>query len=155
MQEHSSPTHSAKGLKIAVITSSYHSHVTSNMATSAENTFLEAGGLAGDCLHSSAAGAWELPILAKKIADSNSVDAILALGCIITGETTHDKVIGHAIANGLMQVSLDWGKPISMGVLTCQSIEQATARSTPDSLSNKGRESMIAAIKTASTLREL
>ena len=72
---------------------------------------------------------------------------------IITGETAHDKIIGHAIANGLMEIALEWGHPVSMGVLTCQTLEQAQARA-GGNCGNKGIEAMNAAIETAITLRE-
>ena len=96
----------------------------------------------------------ELPILAKQVINSKNADAVIALGCIITGETTHDQVIGYAIAHGLMQVGLECGKPVSMGVLTCQTIAQAQARSS-ESSSNKGREAMNAALHTIESLQEI
>tara|TARA_B100000959_G_C14890075_1_gene586323 strand:+ start:317 stop:787 length:471 start_codon:yes stop_codon:yes gene_type:complete len=153
MQSGSTTTSSASELKVAIITSSYHDNITSELSRGAETAFLEAGGLPEHCIHVQAAGAWELPVLAKQLSQLNQVDAIVALGCIITGETTHDQVIGNAIAQGLMNISLDWANPVSMGVLTCQTIEQAESRSSSTS-SNKGREAMRAAINTAVTLKE-
>ena len=154
MQVETSKPVAAIGCKVAIITSSYHQEITSSLARGAEASFLEAGGIAENCMHIQAAGAWELPILAKRVIDSKNADAVIALGCIITGETTHDQVIGHAIAHGLMQVGLECGKPVSMGVLTCQTIAQAQARSS-ESSSNKGREAMNAALHTIESLQEI
>lgn len=156
MQAETTQPCSAKGLRITVIISGYHSEITSNLEIAAKDTFLNAGGLVQDFTIIAAAGAWELPVLAKAVAnqDKNTVDAIVALGCIITGETTHDRVIADAIAEGLMSISIDWGHPVSMGILTCQSLDQAKARSGGAS-GNKGQEAMNAAIRTAMTLKEI
>ncbi len=154
MQSKLQQSYSATELRVAIIVSDYHSSITKNLADGAKNTFTKHGGLKENLSIIHATGAWELPILAKTIACQGSVDAIVALGCIITGETTHDRVIGDAISHGLMTTSLEWGRPISMGVLTCQTLEQAEARSGGSS-GNKGIESMLAAIGTATTLRDL
>lgn len=154
MQVKTSKPSSASNFKVVIITSSYHSEITESLALGAEASFIEAGGSAENCTHIQAAGAWELPVLAKQVASASNVDAVIALGCIITGETTHDRIIGQAIANGLMLVGLECGKPVSMGVLTCQNIEQAKARSTKTT-SNKGREAMNAALHTVETLQKI
>jgi 6,7-dimethyl-8-ribityllumazine synthase len=143
----------SKGLRITIIVSDYHPLITENLANAAKQTFIDGGGSAEDCNIIHVAGAWELPVLAKIIADTNEVDGIVALGCIITGETTHDRVIAEAISHGLMSISLNWRHPVSMGVLTCQTIEQAQARAGGSS-GNKGAQAMIAAIETAITLQE-
>jgi len=145
---------SAAGLKIAVLQSTYHADITHKLVQGALSAFTAHGGNTADCDVIQVAGAWELPVVAKKITQKSDYDCVVALGCIITGETTHDKVIAHAIANGLMQIALDWGHPVSMGILTCQTLEQAQARAGGD-YGNKGVESMLAAIKTETTLREL
>ncbi len=146
--DHSQNCH-AEGLKVAIVVSTYHDAVTKNLSDSAVQAFVDGGGQPENCVIAHATGAWELPVLANAFAAKNEVDAIVALGCIITGETTHDKVIGDAIANGLMHVATTWGHPVAMGVLTCQSLDQASQRS------SKGKEAMIAAIETANTLKGL
>ena len=145
---------SAKGLRITVIASGYHSQITKNLAAATEATFINAGGLETDYKIIIATGAWELPVLARTIARQDTIDAIVALGCIITGETTHDRIIAEAIAEGLMTIALEWGHPVSMGILTCQTMEQAEARSGGTN-GNKGTEAMIAAISTVKTLKEI
>jgi 6,7-dimethyl-8-ribityllumazine synthase len=154
MQSEIKQHRSASGLRISLVVSRYHSKITDNLAKAAKQAFIDAGGSPKDCTVNLCSGAWELPILAKVISQADDIDGIVALGCIITGETTHDRVIGEAIANGLMTISLHWQQPVSMGVLTCQTIEQAEARS-GGSLGNKGIEAMHAAIDTATTIKEI
>ncbi len=154
MQSETKKHRSASGLRISIVVSTYHSQITENLAKAAKQAFIDAGGSPEDCSINHCAGAWELPILAKAISQADKVDGIVALGCIITGETTHDQVIGEAIAHGLMALSLQWQHPVSMGVLTCQTLEQAQARSGGCS-GNKGIEAMHATIDTATTLKEI
>ena len=154
MQSKTQQLCSAEGLRIALIVSTYHSAITKRLSIGAKKTFVAAGGAEEDCSIVHAEGAWELPVLAKQLANMNDVDAIIALGCIITGETTHDRIIGEAIAHGLMEVAIEWGQPVSMGVLTCQTIQQAEDRS-GGSCGNKGEEAMRAAIGTVVSLNEM
>ena len=142
----------AGGVKVCIIVSSYHSEITNELAKAARACFIEAGGNKDDCHLLPAPGAWELPLIAQEAARNLKVDAVVVLGCILTGETTHDKVIADAIANGLMEVSLNEGKPVAMGVLTCQTIEQAEARSGGDK-GNKGEEAMYAALASHETMK--
>ena len=154
MQSKTLVNKSAEKLNIAVIVSDYHDVITHSMAKAALATFIEAGGIECNCPIHHVTGAWELPVLAKTLSSNPAIDGIVALGCILTGETTHDRIIGQAIADGLMSLSIDWGKPISMGVLTCQTIEQAKSRAGGDT-GNKGVESMHAAINTAWSIKDL
>jgi 6,7-dimethyl-8-ribityllumazine synthase len=153
MRSDSTTIRNSTNLKITILVSTYHDEITHCLAKGATTAFLDAGGDENNCNTIEVAGTWELPVVAKKIASDRSIDAIVALGCIIAGETTHDKVIGHAIANGLMQTALAWGHPVSMGVLTCHTLAQAKERA-GGSCGNKGTEAMNAAIETATTLRE-
>ena len=152
-EEHSQPI-SAAGVKACIIVSSYHSEITNELAKAARACFVEAGGNEDDCHLVPAPGAWELPLIAQEAARNLKVDVVIALGCILTGETTHDKVIADAIANGLMNVSLNEGKPVSMGILTCQTLEQAQARSGGDK-GNKGEEALYAALASHETMRSM
>ena len=151
MLDHPPMSHSADGLSIAVIVSQYHIEVTNRLLDGAKQAFIDAGGDEDRLNIIPVAGAWELPVLAASLTKQEFLDAIVTLGCIITGETTHDRVIADAIAHGLMQLSTTWTKPVSMGILTCQSIEQANARS-GGNCGNKGVEAMNAAISTHHTI---
>lgn len=101
-----------------------------------------------------APGAFELPLVAKKLADSGKFDAIIALGAVIRGGTPHFEYVAGECTKGLSQVSLDAGVPISFGVLTVDTIEQAVERSGTKA-GNKGVEAALTAIEMVSLLNQL
>ncbi len=139
---------SAEGLHAAIVVSGYHPAVTQQLLEGARTAFLTAGGCGENLTVINAPGAWELPQLCAALADRGGMDAIVAIGCVITGETTHDRVIADAIASGLMRISIDFRCAIGFGVLTCGNLDQAAARAGGDK-GNKGEEAMVAAISTA------
>lgn len=98
-------------------------------------------------------GALELPIMALALAEKGGYDAIVCLGCVIRGETYHFELVAGQAAAGVMQVQLDTGVPITLGVLTTEDKEQALARSGPKN--NKGAEAAEAAIEMANLLRSV
>ena len=151
MLDHPTLPIDTKGIHIAILVSQYHSEVTHALADGAKLAFIEGGGNEEQLTIIPVQGAWELPVVAAAMVERGEYDAIVALGCIITGETIHDQVIAHAIASGLMQLSVNWGKPVSMGMLTCQTIEQALARAGGD-CGNKGIEAMNGALTTLTTI---
>jgi len=138
-------------LRITIVVSQYHAEVTDALTKGAKDAFVNAGGNEQQLTTVPVSGAWELPVVAAAITNQAEVDAIVALGCIISGETSHDQVIAHAIAEGLMQLSIRWGKPVAMGVLTCNTMGQAQARAGGD-CGNKGIEAMNAALCTITTI---
>lgn len=152
-QNDSSPAR-ADRLHLAMVVSQYHRQITDRLRDGAVAHFLEAGGSRDDLLLVGAAGAWEITAICRALANETARDGIVALGCIITGETTHDRHISESLVWGLTQITLQTGMPIAFGILTCQSMEQARARS-GGSRGNKGVEAMNAAIQTACTLRDL
>ena len=92
-------------------------------------------------------GAFELPAAAAKLAQYEDIDGVVALGAVIKGETDHYHYISQAVTNGLMQVTLHSTVPVMFGVLTCQTVELAIARSEPQSRNNKGYEVGIATME--------
>lgn len=94
-------------------------------------------------------GAWELPQAARAIAQGGRADAIVALGCVVRGETSHYDVIVNESARGLMQVAIETGIPVANGVLACENEAQALARAGGDD-GNKGAEAALAALEMAS-----
>lgn len=166
------PAPSAKGLRVAIVVSSYNGAVTDRLREGATAEFLRLGGRGGDLTIVPAPGSFELPALALGAARGR--DGVVTLGCIIRGETIHDRVIADAVAQGVMDVGLRTGVPVAFGVLTCDSVAQAEARSQPvpagwaegaagerkggggkQTFENKGIEAMHALVRTASALREL
>lgn len=139
---------------MAIVVSRYHSEVTSALRDAAVKMFKAAGGAEDDLLVVETSGSFELTAVCAELADIGRHDGIVALGCIISGETTHDQYIAQAVASGLTSIAAQSGLPIAFGVLTCQTIDQARARAGGDK-GNKGAEAMIAAIETAQTIRAL
>ena len=143
---------SADGLRIGLAVSRYHAPITEAMCESAIERFIEAGGSRENLNLVSAPGAFELTAIARALAVRDDIDAVVALGCVISGETTHDQHIASAVAQGLTMITAQTGVPVSFGVLTCQTIEQAQARS-GGAKGNKGAEAMTGAIEAACAIR--
>jgi 6,7-dimethyl-8-ribityllumazine synthase len=99
-------------------------------------------------------GAYELPLVAKKLAESGRHDAVIAIGSVIRGDTPHFEYVAGECAAGLTRASLDTGVPIVFGVLTVDTVEQAEARA-GGSLGNKGDEFAATAIEMAALMRSL
>ena len=144
----------ASKLRIGLAVSRYHAPITEAMREAAIERFLAAGGLR-DNLHVVAVpGSFELTGVARAFAMRDDIDAVVAIGCVIAGETTHDQHIASAVAQGLTMVTCQTGKPVSLGVLTCQTLEQAQARA-GGTKGNKGEEAMAGAIEAACAIRSL
>ncbi|MHC5001978.1 MAG: 6,7-dimethyl-8-ribityllumazine synthase [Planctomycetota bacterium] len=154
MKSQISPSSDARDLRVAVVVSRYHERITSAMRDAAVARFLGAGGREEDLLIVPAAGSFELTAVCDAAAARPGIHAVVAIGCVITGETRHDRYICRAIAHGLTEVSLRRSVPVAFGVLTCQTMEQAEARA-GGAVGNKGDEAMAAAIETARTVQSL
>jgi 6,7-dimethyl-8-ribityllumazine synthase len=96
-------------------------------------------------------GAVEVPLLAQALADRDDIDAVVALGCVIRGSTSHYDHVCQIVASGVARIALDASKPVIFGVLTTETLEQAFDRA-GGKLGNKGAEAATAAIQTASAL---
>lgn len=99
-------------------------------------------------------GAFELPIVAEKLAASGKYAAVISLGAVIQGDTDHHDYINHAVAQGLMNASQKNGIPILFGLLTCRTMEQALDRA-GGKAGNKGAEAALAAIETVNVLKQV
>ncbi|MHC4219598.1 MAG: 6,7-dimethyl-8-ribityllumazine synthase [Planctomycetota bacterium] len=142
------PNASAAGLRIGVAVSRYHDAVTNAMRDAAVRLFTDAGGAGDDLQIVTTPGAFEVVAACQALAARNDIDAVVAIGCIISGETTHDQYIASAVAHGLTSITVQTGVPVTFGVLTCQNMAQAEARAGGDR-GNKGAEAMAAAIEAA------
>ena len=145
---------SAAGLRIGIAVSQYHDHITSALCDAAVSRFVDAGGNRDDLRIVAAPGAFELTAICRALAAHGDLDAVVALGCIVSGETTHDRHLASAVAHGLTQITVDTGVPVSFGVLTCQNLAQAEARA-GGAKGNKGAEAMAAAIQTTRAVKAL
>jgi 6,7-dimethyl-8-ribityllumazine synthase len=143
------------GARIAAVVSTYHGELTGAMRDAARRE-LEVCGLAErDFLALEAPGAFELPIVARRLALRDDVSAVLAIGLVLKGETRHDEYIAAAVAEALQRVALETDKPVLFGVLTCDTYEQARARALPASeggTHDKGREVARAAVHALAAL---
>ncbi len=145
----------ASDMRIGVVTSRYYAEVTTALRNGASDAFRECGGDPDRLLHIESPGTWELPVLCSGLLRaSETFDAVVAIGCVIAGETSHDRYINSGVSDALARLAVRTSTPVAFGVLTCSSMEQALARAGGD-VGNKGRESMLAAIDAAATIRSL
>lgn len=142
---------SAAGVRIAVVVSRYNATITDRLLAGAVTAYEEAGGRRGDLAVIHAPGAYELPILASTAAATGRFRGVVSLGCLIRGQTRHDRIIAEAVAKGLIDASLATGVPITFGVLTVESVKQGMARS-GGSHGNKGVDAMRAVLHAVSVI---
>ena len=139
-------------ISVAIVVSSYNGNISNGLLTGAikaldkcqvkmENRFIYA-----------VDGAVEIPIIAQRVIKQKKVDAVIALGCVIQGDTSHFDYVCHMVADGCNRVSLDMSVPIAFGVLTTDNEEQAIERSSLNMDTNKGYEAALTAVKTISLL---
>ena len=144
----------ARRLRVAVIASRFNETIGKRLLEGALDCLTRHGASADDVIVVWVPGAFELPAAAKRIADSGEVDAIVCVGAVIRGETPHfDYVAGHA-AHGVGKVALDSGIPVTFGVLTTDTTDQAAERS-GGKMGNKGFEAALAAIEMANLFASL
>jgi 6,7-dimethyl-8-ribityllumazine synthase len=140
------------GLRIGFACAEFNGGITDRLLTAALDALEKAGGDLGEVVVTWVPGAFELPLAAQRLAESDTVDAVVCLGAVIRGDTGHYEFVAGACATGLQRVQLDTGKPVVFGVLTTDSVEQALVRSEPDE-TNKGREAALTALQTVAALR--
>ncbi len=145
---------SAKGMRFALVVSSWNDKITGALADGAREALLAAGCSAEDIVRVEVPGSYELPLGARWMADQDRFDAILCLGCVIQGETRHFDFICDAVANGLMDLNLEYGLPFIFGVLTPNTLEQAIDRA-GGKHGNKGVEAATTAIRMAALKRSV
>jgi len=149
-----SGTLKAEGLKIGFVVSQFNSMITGKLLEGALSTFTRCGGRDEDVVVVRVPGSFEIPIAAHKLASSGSLDAIVCLGCLIRGETPHFDYLSAEVTRGIDQVALEFGLPVSYGVLTTETVEQAMNRA-GIKFGNKGGEATSAAIEMATLFREM
>jgi 6,7-dimethyl-8-ribityllumazine synthase len=136
----------ATGRRFAVVVSSFNQDITDGLLRGARAALSDAGVDSADVTVVRVPGAFEIPLTARRLAGSGRYDAIICLGCVIKGETMHFEYIASAVSQGIMAVSADTGVPVTFGVLTTLTEEQATARS-GEGTDNKGREAALSAVE--------
>ena len=136
----------AKGARFAIVSTRFNRFVVEHLVAGALDAIARHGGDADATLEVRVPGAWELPVAVAELARSGSVDAIVALGAVIRGSTPHFDYVAGEAAKGTAHVQLETGVPVSFGVLTTDTIEQAIERSGTKA-GNKGFDAAVAAIE--------
>ena len=144
----------ARGLRFGVVVSRFNDFITNNLLTGAMDVFSQYGVKEDDLKVLKVPGAFELPQAARKLCSTGNFEAIICLGAVIRGETSHFDYICAEASRGVGQVGLEFNIPVLFGVLTTNDLEQALARSGPDT-SNKGRESAMAAVEMATLYKKI
>lgn len=140
--------------RVGIAVSRYNESITSKLLTGAVDTLIEHGVSDERIDVAWAPGAWELPLVASELLESQPYDAVLCLGCVIRGETTHDQHINRQVSMTLGELSLQFRTPVAFGLLTCNSLDQAINRA-GGAVGNKGQESAEAALEMMGLLKSL
>ena len=131
--------------RVAIISSSWHLDICNNLIAGASRALKDAGITETSIIH--VPGSFEIP-LASQIAFEQGYDAVVAVGLVLKGETPHFDYVCQGVTQGILDVSLKFSRPIGFGVLMCNTLEQAIARSgRPGSIEDKGFDSAVAAIR--------
>ena len=142
----------ASGIRVGFACAEFNGGITDRMLTAALDELESAGCDLDSVVVTWVPGAFELPLVARGMAASGRVDAVVALGAVIRGDTGHYDFVAGQCAWGLQRVQIDSGLPVVFGVLTTDTVEQALVRSLPDD-TNKGAEAARTALGTVAVLR--
>lgn len=145
---------SASGMRFAIVTARWNAVITDRLLQGSLDGLYRSGAAKADVEIVRVPGAWEIPSVARTLAESKRFDAIITLGCLLRGETAHYEAIYTEVARGIGQSQQETGVPHAFGVLTCETLEQALDRAGVKA-GNKGFEAAIAAIEMVSIQRKL
>jgi len=144
----------AKGLKVAIVVARFNDFITSKLLEGAIDSFKRHGGQVEEVSVYRVPGAFEIPLTCKKVANTGNFDGIIALGAVIRGSTPHFDYVSSEVSKGVAHVSLESGIPVSFGVLTTDSIEQAIERAGTKA-GNKGSDAMNGLIETIDLYKKI
>jgi len=142
------------GMDVAVVASQYNAAIVQKLLDGAVDRLVERGIERDRITVVLVPGAWELPLACRRLAEAGSHQAVVALGCVIRGGTPHFEYVCSEASRGVIQAALDTGVPVSFGLLTCDTLDQAIARA-GGSDGNKGADAADAALEMAGLLRAL
>ncbi len=145
---------SASGKHFALVVSRFNAFVTERLLLSAVDGLLRSGAARKDIDLVRVPGAFEIPLAARKLAETGKYDAIICLGCLLRGDTAHYDVIVNEVTRGIGQSAQETGVPHAFGVLTCENLEQAIDRAGLK-MGNKGFEAALAAVEMASLTKAI
>ena len=144
----------ARERRVAIVAARFNDFIVASLLKGARAAWHERGGAAQDLTVVRVPGAFELPVVARKLASSGGYDAVVALGCVIRGDTPHFDYVAGEAAHGLQLAGLETGVPVIFGVLTVESLEQALERAATTA-GNKGGEAMESALEMAAVMARL
>jgi 6,7-dimethyl-8-ribityllumazine synthase len=143
-----------QGLKIGIVIARFNEFISTRLLGGAEDALVRHGVAAEDIETAWVPGAFEIPVVARKMAASSRYDAVICLGCIIRGATPHFDYVAGESAKGIAKISMDTGCPVMYGILTTETIEQAVERAGTKA-GNKGWDVATGAIEMANLLKQL
>ncbi len=144
----------SKGLKIGIVVSRFNEMITEKLLAGALDTLRETGIAEQDITLVRVPGSFEIPVASQRLAETGKLEAIICLGAVIRGETPHFEYISSQVAHGISQVALKYDLPVTFGVITADTVEQALARAGVKH-SNKGSEAAISAVQMANLFKQL
>ena len=149
------PELNGQGLRIAVVCGRFNDHVTVRLLAGVERGLSAAQVSPENVTVVWVPGAFEVPLAAKAFAQSGKVDAVITLGCVIRGETTHYETVAGECAAGIQRAQLETGVPIVFGVLTTEDLDQSLARSQDPGGHNVGEDGAATAVEMAQLLQDI
>ncbi|MDQ7898673.1 6,7-dimethyl-8-ribityllumazine synthase [Staphylococcus aureus] len=143
-----------KELKVAIVVSRFNDFITGRLLEGAKDTLIRHDVNEDNIDVAFVPGAFEIPLVAKKLASSGNYDAVITLGCVIRGATSHYDYVCNEVAKGVSKVNDQTNVPVIFGILTTESIEQAVERAGTKA-GNKGAEAAVSAIEMANLLKSI
>jgi 6,7-dimethyl-8-ribityllumazine synthase len=152
-QNSAAPERDGRGMHLAVVCGRFNDHITERLLEGARRSAAECGVGSGSMIEEWVPGAFEIPFAARAIAASGRVDAVVCLGAVIRGETSHYEFVAGECARGIQDVQLELGVPVLFGVLTTEDLAQAEARSGGPGSHNVGEECVRTAVEMVALAR--
>jgi 6,7-dimethyl-8-ribityllumazine synthase len=144
----------AKGLKFAILATRFNGLITDRLLAGALDALARTGCDENNIEIVKAPGSWELPVLARRLAALKKYDGIICLSAVIRGDTPHFDYLAAEVSKGLAQTAMEFGVPVSFGVLTCDTLEQAIDRAGAKN-GNKGFDAAMSAVEMGNLMRQL
>ncbi len=144
----------AEGLRFAIVASRFNHMLVDRLVEGAIDCIVRHGGSEENVELARVPGSWEIPVAVKKFVEREDIDAIIALGVLIRGSTPHFEYIASEVSKGIANLAIEAGKPVSFGIITADTLEQAVERA-GTKMGNKGWEAALSAIEMANLFRKL
>lgn len=144
----------AENMKVAIVVARFNEFITSKLLGGANDALTRLGASESDIDVAWVPGAFEIPLVAKKLVETKKYDAVICLGCVIRGSTTHYDYVCNEVAKGVAQVGLQTTTPVIFGVVTTENIEQAIERAGTKA-GNKGYEAAFGAVEMVNLLKNI